>query len=211
MVLEIPRLQDESLLLRPHVETDADGVLQRSRDPLTIEWTTVPLDYSREMALNYISAVGVPQQDRVAWALEHGGRYAGSIDLRWQGAGTGGLGFVTATEFRGQGLMSRAVRLAVAYAFGTLGWERVSWTSNVGNLGSYKPVWRNGFPLPVAVPRMLAHRGQMVDGWFSELEAEAARTPRILWSDCLRLLPDVPQADVAQIPLPPPDSVPPRA
>jgi hypothetical protein len=45
----------------------------------------------------------------------------------------------------------------------------------------------------VTVPRLLAHRGQMVDGWFSELEAQAPRVPVILWSDCLRLLPDVPR------------------
>lgn len=193
MVLEIPRLQDEELLLRPHTETDADAVLRRSTDPLTVEWTTVPLDYSRETALNYIAAVGVPQPDRVAWALDLDGRYAGSIDLRWQGAGTGGLGFVTAPEFRGRGLMSRAVRLVTAYAFDVLGWDKVNWTANVGNIGSYKPVWRNGFPLPVTVPRLLAHRGAMVDGWFSELEASAPRIPRILWTDCLRLLPEVPQ------------------
>jgi len=136
----------------------------------------------------------VPQQDAISWALEFDGEYAGSIDLRWQGAGTGGLGFVTSPEFRGRGLMSRAVRLAVSYAFDTLGWESLNWTANVGNLGSYKAVWRNGFPLPVTVPRLLAHRGEMVDGWFSELEAAAPRIPRILWSDALALLPHVPQA-----------------
>lgn len=194
MVLEIPLLRDESLLLRPHTEADADAVVARSVDPQTIAWTTVPLDYTRDMALNYIRAVGTPQQDTVSWALENGGRYAGSIDLRWQGAGTGGLGFVTSPEFRGQGLMSRAVRLAVGYAFDTLGWERLNWSSNVGNLGSYKTVWRNGFPLPVSVPHMLAHRGQMIDGWFSELESSAPRTPRILWSDVLSLLPRLPAA-----------------
>ncbi|MCC9193805.1 GNAT family N-acetyltransferase [Arthrobacter sp. zg-Y916] len=194
MVLEIPLLRDESLLLRPHTESDADAVVARSVDPQTIAWTTVPLDYTRDMALNYIRAVGTPQQDTVSWALENGGRYAGSIDLRWQGAGTGGLGFVTSPEFRGQGLMSRAVRLAVGYAFDTLGWERLNWSSNVGNLGSYKTVWRNGFPLPVSVPHMLAHRGQMIDGWFSELESSAPRTPRILWSDVLSLLPRLPAA-----------------
>ncbi|MCC3297653.1 GNAT family N-acetyltransferase [Arthrobacter caoxuetaonis] len=194
MVLEIPLLRDESLLLRPHTKADADAVVARSVDPLTIAWTTVPLDYTRDMALNYIRAVGTPQQDTVSWALENGGRYAGSIDLRWQGAGTGGLGFVTSPEFRGQGLMSRAVRLAVGYAFDTLGWEQLNWSSNVGNLGSYKAVWRNGFPLPVSVPHMLAHRGQMIDGWFSELESSAPRTPRILWSDVLGLLPRLPAA-----------------
>ena len=194
MVFQIPLLQDESLLLRPHLVADADAVVARSRDPLTIQWTTVPLDYTREMALTYISAVGVPQQDAISWAMEANGQYAGSIDLRWQGAGTGGLGFVTSPEFRGQGLMSRAVRLAVAYAFDTLGWESLNWTANVGNLGSYKAVWRNGFPLPVTVPRLLAHRGEMVDGWFSELEAAAPRIPRILWSDALALLPHVPKA-----------------
>ncbi|MSS00163.1 GNAT family N-acetyltransferase [Arthrobacter sp. BL-252-APC-1A] len=194
MVLGIPMLQDESLLLRPHLQSDADAVVERSRDSLTIAWTTVPLDYTREMALNYIAAVGVPQQDIVSWALEENGEYAGSIDLRRQGAGTGSLGFVTSPRFRGKGLMSRAVRLAVSYAFDTLGWESLNWTANVGNLGSYKAVWRNGFPLPVTVPRLLAHRGEMVDGWFSELESDAPRVPRILWSDCLALLPSVPQA-----------------
>ncbi|MFZ3452697.1 GNAT family N-acetyltransferase [Arthrobacter sp. 7Tela_A1] len=194
MVLEIPLLRDESLLLRPHTEADADAVVARSVDPLTIEWTTVPLDYTPDMALNYIRAVGTPQQDTLSWALENKCRYAGSIDLRWQGAGTGGLGFVTSPEFRGQGLMSRAVRLAVGYAFDTLGWERLNWSCNVGNLGSYKTVWRNGFPLPVRVPHMLAHRGQMIDGWFSELESGAPRTPRILWSNALRLLPHLPAA-----------------
>ena len=193
MPFQIPLLQDESLLLRPHLTSDADAVVARSRDPLTIAWTTVPMEYTREMALNYIAAVGVPQQDAISWALEFDGEYAGSIDLRWQGAGTGGLGFVTSPEFRGRGLMSRAVRLAVSYAFDTLGWESLNWTANVGNLGSYKAVWRNGFPLPVTVPRLLAHRGEMVDGWFSELEAAAPRIPRILWSDALALLPHVPQ------------------
>jgi len=194
MPFQIPLLQDESLLLRPHLTSDADAVVARSRDPLTIAWTTVPMEYTREMALNYIAAVGVPQQDAISRALEFDGEYAGSIDLRWQGAGTGGLGFVTSPEFRGRGLMSRAVRLAVSYAFDTLGWESLNWTANVGNLGSYKAVWRNGFPLPVTVPRLLAHRGEMVDGWFSELEAAAPRIPRILWSDALALLPHVPQA-----------------
>ena len=190
MPFEIPELRDGDLLLRAHTSADVDAVLVRSTDPLTIEWTTVPLQYTRQMAADFVAAMARPRQDLISWALDLDGECAGSLDLRWHGAGVGSLGFVASPEFRGRGLMSRAVGLALDYAFGSLGWQEVGWSANPGNVGSYKTVWRNGFPLPVLVPRLISHRGERIDGWTSSITAGSPRAPRLPWADAEALLRD---------------------
>ncbi|MBO0907644.1 MULTISPECIES: GNAT family N-acetyltransferase [Arthrobacter] len=193
MPYDIPVLSESELTLRPHHEADIDPVLSRCVDPLTRRWTTVPLDYTREMAVEYVAAISVPQEKEISWALEAGGAYAGTLDLRFKGANSGDLGFVTAPEYRGKGLMSRAVGLAVAYALDDLGWDVVSWSANAGNVGSYKSVWRNGFPPPIAVPHFLPHRGKMVEGWVSSLAAEAPRKPSGSWAQWNDVAASLPQ------------------
>ena len=194
MPYDIPVLSVPDLTLRPHNHADIDRVLSRSVDPLSQRWTTVPLEYTREMAAEYVEAISVPQEKEISWALEVNGTYAGTLDLRFKGANSGDLGFVTAPEYRGQGLMSRAVGLAVAHALDTLGWDVVSWSANAGNVASYKTVWRNGFPPPIAVPHLLPHRGKMVEGWVSSLAAGDPREPSgawAKWNDVAARLPGV--------------------
>ena len=194
MPLKIPLLSDGTLTLRPHGPSDVGPVYLRSIDPLTRQWTTIPLEYTKSMAAQYVAAISRDQEDAISWALESNGTYAGSLDLRFQGANSGNLGFVTASEHRGRGLMSRAVALAVAHAFDDLGWDVVTWTANAGNIGSYKTVWRNGFPPPIAVPHFLAHRGRMVEGWISSLTPEDPRKPTgewAEWADVVAQLPGV--------------------
>lgn len=182
MPFPIPLLSAGPLTLRAHRASDVEPVFARSIDPLTRHWTTIPLEYTRSMAAEYVAAISVPQENAVSWALEFDGGYAGSLDLRFQGAASGNLGYVTAPAYRGRGLMSRAVELAVAHAFDDLGWDVVTWTANAGNTGSYKTVWRSGFPPPIAVPYFLAHRGRMVEGWISSLAAGDPRVPTGDWA-----------------------------
>lgn len=195
MPFDIPVLSDRDLTLRPHNEDDIDPVLSRSVDPLSQQWTTVPLEYTREMAAEYVAAISRPQDKEISWALDVNGAYVGTLDLRFKGDNSGDLGFVTAPEYRGRGLMSRAVGLAVTYALDNLGWDLVSWSANTGNIGSYKTVWRNGFPPPIAVPNLLPHRGRMVDGWVSSLAAGDPREPSgtwAAWNDVAANLPPLP-------------------
>ncbi|WAP52956.1 GNAT family N-acetyltransferase [Arthrobacter sp. ATA002] len=182
MPFAIPLLSDGPLTLRPHRASDVVPVYARSVDPLTREWTTIPLEYTKSMAADYVAAISSEQEEAVSWALDCDGAYAGSLDLRFQGANSGNLGFVTAPAYRGRGLMSRAVALAVAHAFDDLGWDVVTWTANAGNTASYKTVWRSGFPPPIAVPHLLAHRGKMVEGWISSLASGDPRTPAGPWA-----------------------------
>ena len=200
MPFAIPLLSDGTLTLRPHRSSDVEPVFARSVDPLTRKWTTIPLDYTPAMAQEYVAAISVPQEDAVSWALEADGCYAGTLDLRYQGANSGNLGFVTSPAYRGRGLMSRAVALAVGHAFDDLGWDVVTWSANAGNTGSYKSVWRNGFPPPIAVPHFLAHRGKMVEGWVSSLASADPRQPSGAWQhwdDVAARLPAQPASTVS--------------
>jgi RimJ/RimL family protein N-acetyltransferase len=188
--LAIPVIKGERVTLRPHGLADADAVLERAVDPLAQRFTTVPLDYTREMAVDYVTGFTAPSAEQIAWAIELDGAYAGSIDLRVMAveAGAGSVGYATHQGFRGRGVMSEAVRLVVDHAFDVLGWRTVRWQAHAGNWGSAKPVWRAGFPVPVFVPDLLVERGRLVDGWISTLHADADRQPVAPWDDVVAAL-----------------------
>lgn len=182
----VPVLTGDLVRLRPHTLDDLDAVLERCLDPDTIRWTTVPSPYDAGMAREYLTEVVAGSETDLSWAIDLDGAYAGTIDLRGHDCdaahGAGSLGFVTHPAARRRGVMTEAIRLAVAHALDTLGWELIVWQGNLGNVASYKAAWRNGFPAPVAVPALLAHRGRMRDGWHSTLERGAPRTPSLPWA-----------------------------
>lgn len=191
--LEVPVVVGSEVTLRPHRIEDLDAVYERCVDPDTRAWTTIPLDYSREMAEDYLRGLLEPSAEQVSWAIEVGGAYAGTIDLRSYGClaghGAGDVGYVTHPSARGRGVMSEALGLAVGHAFDTLGWELVQWKANLGNVASYKAAWRNGFRDPLLVPALLNHRGVMKDAWISTLRAGEERGPRDPWEEALAALP----------------------
>ena len=188
--LPVPVLVGELVILRPHRASDLDAVHERCLDPLTQRYTTIPLEYTRDMAKEYLDGLLEPSPDVVSWAIEVQGRYAGTIDLRRMPVddGAGDLGFVTHQDFRGRGTMSGAVRLVVAHALDTLGWQAVQWKAHAGNWASLKAVWRNGFPVPVFVPDLLVERGRLVDGWISTLHAGMPRQPVTSWEAVAEVL-----------------------
>jgi len=188
--LAIPVLVGDLVTLRAHTVADADAVLERAVDPVAQRFTTVPLDYTREMAVEYVTKFTAPSTAQIAWAIETDGAYAGSIDLRVMSvdAGAGSVGYATHQDFRGRGVMSEAVRLVVGHAFDTLGWQTVRWQAHAGNWGSLKAVWRCGFPVPVFVPDLLVERGRLVDGWISTLHADGDRQPVARWDTVVAAL-----------------------
>ena len=188
--LAVPVLSGTLVTLRPHSVGDLDAVLERCVDPMTQRYTTIPLQYTREMAREYLTGLLEPSPAFASWAIEVEARYAGTIDLRSLpvDVGAGALGFVTHPAFRGRGVMSEAVSLVVGHAFDTLGWQTVRWQAHAGNWGSAKAVWRAGFPVPVFVPDLLLERGKLVDGWNSTLHADSDRQPVAPWDDVVAAL-----------------------
>lgn len=179
----VPVLSGDLVTLRAHRMADLDAVYERCLDPLTRQYTTIPLQYTREMARQYLTDALEPSAEQISWAIEVEGAYAGTIDLRAEevDGGAGNVGFVTHQRFRGCGVMSQAMGLVIGHAFDTLGWQLVQWKAHAGNWGSAKSVWRNGFPTPTFVPDLLFERRRVLDGWISTLHADQPRKPAVAW------------------------------
>lgn len=186
-----PVLPGDGFALRPHRTEDAQGVYERCIDPVTLAWTTVPLGYTLEMAHGYIERMSAPEESTWFFAIDVDGAYAGSLDARfsempgsaaWDRAAraheefgapapvrTVSLGYVLHQDFRGQGLMGRAVSRLVEEIFTRDLADRILWQAAAGNIGSWKSVEAAGFPLYATVPALLEENGIRTDGWMSVL------------------------------------------
>ncbi len=137
------------------------------------------------------------------WAIEAEGRFAGNVDIR-QGP-IGDIGFALHPWARGKGLMARAVRLAVDWAFNEGGIEIVHWRSHVGNEASLRIAHATGFTMHGTTPGILLERGEVLDAWTASIRFGDAPFPRTPWaestvleSDRLRLRPNI-DADLPRI------------
>ncbi|GGM88890.1 hypothetical protein GCM10009721_12520 [Terrabacter tumescens] len=194
---DVPVLTDGVVTLRAHSVEDADAIVEQSTDPDSLRWTTVPRPYGRDDALGWVehnlAAWGEPGATR-SWAIEWtddtgASRYGGTIDLRPGAApSVGELGFGLHPDARGRGLMSRAVRLVVGYAFANTVWGapvgRVHWRAVVGNWGSRRAVWAAGFTFHGTVPG--SHPDpeggpQALDTWTGSITPGDPLTARTPW------------------------------
>lgn len=181
-----PVLTDGVVTLRRHRAEDVPGVLAQCEDPETQRWTTVPVPYTRAHAEDFVrrTVVEAWAEGRVAsLAIVSAGRFAGTVDLRLQGDGRAGIGFGLAPWARGRGLMSRAVRLAVGWAFDELGVRVVHWQAHLGNWESRRVAWATGFRVEGAVRGLLVQRGRLLDGWIGSLWRGEELRPRTPWFD----------------------------
>ena len=202
-----PTLTDGVVTLRGHRPDDAEGSYEQCQDPLSRQWTTVPIPYTREMAVHWVTeTMPAGWADGSGWgfAVEVEGRYAGTVELRDEGAGRAELAFGSHPWVRGSGAMERAVRVLLEWGFAEQGVRVVVWRANVGNWASRKLAWRLGFSFDGTVRRALPQRGELLDGWVGTLLDTDVRGPRRPWlevpvleADGLRLRPwreaDVPR------------------
>jgi RimJ/RimL family protein N-acetyltransferase len=202
-----PTLSDGTVTLRAHREDDVADVLEQCQDPVSQEWTTVPVPYSLEDARRFVTEVmpgGWADGTRWGFAVEVDGRYAGTVELRDEGEGRLDLAFGSHPRVRGSGAMERAVRLLVDWGFADRLARVIVWRANQGNWPSRKLAWRLGFSFDGTIRASLPHRGELRDGWVGTLLPSDDRSPRGEWlevpvleTDGLRLRPwrdsDVPR------------------
>lgn len=186
---DVPVLTDGVVTLRPHRDSDIDAMTEMCNDPEFVRWTTVPTPYGPAQARGFIEDVvrpGWERHDHRGWAIEYtddGGhaRFGGNIDVR--GAGVADVGFGLHPAARGRGVMKRALRLALGWAFEHRGIEIVHWRSHVGNVASLRAAWAAGFTLHGTAPGFLYERGSAIDAWTGSIRADADGTPRTSWWD----------------------------
>jgi RimJ/RimL family protein N-acetyltransferase len=181
-----PTLTDGTVTLRAHRGDDAEGVLEQSQDPVSQQWTTVPLTYTLEDAHAFVGEMmpgGWADGSTWGFAVEVDGRYAGTVELRDEGEGRLELAFGSHPWVRGTGAMRRAVRLLVDWGFEEQQARVVVWRAHRGNWASRKLVWRLGFTFDGTVRSALAQRGELRDAWVGTLLATDDRQPKGQWLD----------------------------
>ncbi|WP_369054226.1 GNAT family N-acetyltransferase [Kineococcus terrestris] len=168
-----PLLTDGDVLLRRHRDADLDGVLAQGSDPVTQRWVPVPVPYGPQQARDYLAAVRADHGAgrALALAVEVGGRFAGSVDLRLEGAGWAEVGYGLAPWARGRGVGVRALRLLLVWAFDEAGLTGVHWRALVGNEASRRTARACGVRVEGTVRGLLDHRGERRDGWIGSVLA----------------------------------------
>ena len=162
------------LHLRPWRADDADAVTAVCQDPEVQRWTTLPVPYRREHAVDYVARMS-PQ----GWADGTAACFAvvdattaqllANVSLNGVADGAAVIGYWAAPEARGRGVTTEAVGAVCRWGFGAVGLERITWYAVVGNTGSRRVAERNGFVVEGVLRRWLVQRGVRRDAWVAGL------------------------------------------
>ena len=164
-------LSDGVVVLRTPQSADVDLITEACQDPLIARWTTVPSPYVREAAQAWVDERNADWWATPTWAITAGdAAWAGSIDLRPDGAGSASVGYLVAPWMRRQALATRALRLVCAWGFHVMGLQVITWTAHVENEPSRAVAERVGFRVHRDIARLgLASRGARFDARIGEL------------------------------------------
>jgi [ribosomal protein S5]-alanine N-acetyltransferase len=178
---------EAGVTLRAADRGDLSGMVEQCRDPEMIRWTSVPTPedgYQLRDAEEFLalSNAGWTSGERLGWTIEaqRGSQrgFCGSIDLRLAGDGLAEVGFGLHPEARGRSIMTAAVQLVCDYAFEVAGLQVIRWRAVVGNWASRRVAANAGFVFDGSVRRLLAHRGELLDGWIATLTRDDPRVPQ---------------------------------
>lgn len=178
-----PTLLGDGVTLRAHRPQDEDDVVAQCRDPQTQRWTLVPVPYQARDAKEWISSQKEAWASRreFAFAVEHDGRFAGSVRLRPRGRAGLDVGYGLAPWARGRGLAARALRVLLTWAFDALDAEIVLWQAIAGNWVSRRVAWSVGFRVEGTVRCLIEQRGLRLDGWVGSMRRGDPLSPAHPW------------------------------
>ncbi|MDO5682447.1 MAG: GNAT family N-acetyltransferase [Propionibacteriaceae bacterium] len=187
----VPTLIDPErrVLLRAHRPADVPRVVEMCTDPEFVRWTTTPHPYRIADATSFINDFVPNEVDTgrsMIWAIEAidtasaaaGGtaQFCGSVEIRLQDDGRGEIAFGLHPDARAQGLLRRAGRLALDWAFDVAGLQAVVWRAKVGNWGSRHAAAALGFRFEGVRRAEMNQRGELVDSWTATVLADDPRT-----------------------------------
>ena len=182
-----PTLTDGVVTLRAHRPEDTHGSWEQCQDPLSQQWTTVPVPYSMDDARTFVGEImpkGWAEDSEWGFVVEAEGRYAGTVSLRPESDHRAELAYGSHPWVRGTGHMERALRLLLEWGFAEQDLETVIWWANKGNWSSRKVAWRLGFSFEGTVRSWLPQRGERRDAWVGTLVRDDPREPGTPWLDC---------------------------
>jgi RimJ/RimL family protein N-acetyltransferase len=160
--------------LRTLRDGDLDDLVATFRDPDTVRWTSIPLDYQPVQGLDFIRnrLDGWLRGTAVGFAFADAeDRFAGTVDLRVSPLDpvTAEVGYSAAPWARGKGYTTEAVRAICGYGFERLALGRIVWRAHVGNDASRRVAEKVGFVIEGVQRDSCEQRGRRLDGWVATL------------------------------------------
>ena len=170
----------QNIVLVPLSANDAADFTDALQDPIFHETTSIPYPYTLSMAEENLAKVPSKwEQGSADWAIRsaHDGRFLGRIELirnthfsdRYE------VSYFVRHDEWGEGIATEAVSLALDTAFEKFGASRVEWAAYVGNWGSWKAAWKNGFRKE-GIARLPGY-----EAWVGGILATDPRTPASPW------------------------------
>lgn len=184
-----PTLTDGVVTLRAPIASDVQGSWEQCQDPLSQEWTTIPLPYTHDDANIYMYHF-IPRgwETGKEWgfvveAKDDGGapRFCGTISLRNLGEGRAEIAFGSHPWARGRGIMLRALRMLIDWGFAEQRLHSIEWLARRGNWPSWRLAWKLGFTFEGVLRNWLSQRGQLYDAWVGTLRRGEEPGPRTPW------------------------------
>ena len=182
IVLPPDPLVDGTTALRPWRDSDLQAIVAACQDPEVVRWTRVPEGYGEADARAYLLGrydaieTGASAPFAIVQAADPT-QLLGSIALMrfdWTDR-RGEVGYWLAPEGRGQGHVTRAVRLICALGFQTLGLERIELLAAIGNPASQRVAQRAGFTREAVLRSYMQGKGERLDMVAFGLLASEAR------------------------------------
>lgn len=152
---------------------DVPALVQACRDPLSIQYTTVPEPYADADADSFVHgyapAVWREGVEGVFAVADGSDAFVGTMALRLSGDPvttlTGDVGYLIGPWARGRGYAPAALRALCDWAFPALELHRIEWRAYVGNDASRRVAERAGFTVEGLLRSSLGHRGTIKDAW----------------------------------------------
>jgi len=160
-------LRDESILLRPYCEDDAEHLYSAVRESIPEVSRWLPWcheNYSLQESREFIAARELASQGDEWYSFavfeKSSGRFVGGVGLNFinRAHQFGNLGYWVRTSAAGRGFATSATRLAARFGFEQLGLRRIEIVAAVNNVASQRVAEKAGaIREGVARQRLLIH------------------------------------------------------
>jgi len=159
---EVPTIRHGQFTLRPLSEADIDAIYQSCQDPLIPHFTTVPADYTMELAQGFVrekAPQGFAEHKAIPWVLTinkdvspaalkvNGETFLGVFSIHGieEDNHIGEIGYWLNKDVRGHGYGSIGCQMITNYAFETLGFRRLAGLVDSDNEASKKLLLGAGY------------------------------------------------------------------
>ena len=184
---EVPTIRHGQFTLRPLCEDDIDAIYQSCQDPLIPQFTTVPADYTIELAQGFVrekAPQGFAEHKAIPWVLTinkdvsptalkvNGETFLGVFSIHGieEDNHIGEIGYWLNKDVRGHGYGSIGCQMITNYAFETLGFRRLAGLVDSDNEASKKLLLGAGY----AHEGLMKSRVTRVDGRQIDMDLFAA-------------------------------------